>query len=77
MAWRSKTLRWYGPTHGLIKFDRWEDGEERWHAVGFAGGIALLVLIHTYPGEDESVVRIVGARRATRNERTAYVSSND
>lgn len=49
---------------------RFEDGEERWHALGLAGGTVVLLVVHTYPKDDR--IRIIGARRATRKERRAY-----
>lgn len=61
---------WGDPLHVILP-DRWQDDEERWHAVGQVGGATLLV-VHTYPGGDELVVRIISARRATPHERRAY-----
>lgn len=53
--------------------DRVEDGEERWHAVGLVSGVLLLLVVHSYPyGDDDDRVRIIGARRATREERRTY-----
>ena len=42
------------------------------HALGMALGIVLLLVVHTYPDDDDDRVRIVSARRATRTERKAY-----
>ena len=64
-------LVWSDPRH-LIRFDRFEGGEERWHALGLVDGIVLLLVVHTFPDEDEARIRIVSARRATRSERKAY-----
>lgn len=61
---------WSDPLHVILP-DRWQDEEERWHAVGQVGGATLLV-VHTYRGGDELVVRIISARRATPHERRAY-----
>ena len=44
--------------------DRIVDDEERWHAIGWAGGIALLLVVHVIEeqhGEEE--IRIVSARK--------------
>lgn len=71
VAFEDAALVWSDPMH-LVQFDRIEDGEERWHALGMAAGIVLLLVVHTYPGDDEDVIRIVSARRATRQERKAY-----
>jgi uncharacterized DUF497 family protein len=53
---------WDDPLH-VVLFDRFEDGEHRWHAVGLVGEVVLLVVVHTYPdADDEERVRIIGAR---------------
>lgn len=63
---------WDDPLHVILP-DRIEDGEQRWHAIGMVGPVALLVVVHTYLGsEDEDRVRIIGARKATRHERRLY-----
>src|SRR5437588_12762518 len=49
--------------------DRVVVDEERWHAIGCAGGIALLMVVHTIEeqhGEEE--IRIISARKASRRE---------
>jgi hypothetical protein len=56
----------------LVRFDRFDGGEERWHALGMAEGIVLILVVHMYPHDDEDRVRIISARRATRTERRAY-----
>lgn len=41
--------------------------------MGVSDGVVLLVVWHTYPDPDnETVVRIIGARKATKREREAY-----
>jgi hypothetical protein len=69
VAFEDAALVWADPLH-LMKFDRIEAGEERWHAIGVAGGTVLLLVVHTTPDDDR--VRIIGARRATSKERRAY-----
>ncbi|MER8883842.1 BrnT family toxin [Mesorhizobium sp. M0074] len=60
------------PLH-LIVPDRFEDGEQRWHAIGMIQGLVVLLVVHTYPDlEDEERIRIVGARKATPHERRRY-----
>ena len=56
----------------VLRFDRIEGGEERWHALGMAADIVLLLVVHTYPAEDDDIIRIVSARKATRHERRSY-----
>jgi uncharacterized DUF497 family protein len=66
------TRVWEDPLHEL-RFDRVENGEERWHAIGFVGAELLVVAIHTYPDPvDKDLVRIISARQATRQERRFY-----
>jgi uncharacterized DUF497 family protein len=63
---------WDDRLHVILP-DRFEDGEQRWHAIGMVGPVALLLVVHTYPNsEDEARVRIIGARKATRHERRLY-----
>jgi len=60
------------PLH-LTKFDRIADGEERWHALGSALGIVVLLVVHTYRLQDgDEVIRIISARKATSHERRQY-----
>lgn len=54
-------------------FDRTEKGEDRWHTIGMAGGIVLLLVVHASRDEDgEEIIRIISARRATSKERNSY-----
>ena len=48
-------------------------GERRWQTLGIVGGAIVLFVAHTEEdeGEDE-IVRIISARRATRQERRRY-----
>ena len=50
--------------------DRYEDGQERWQTFGFALDLVLIMVAHTFRDTDgEEVIRIISARRATRQER--------
>ena len=50
----------------------WEDGEERWWTIGLVGHW-LLVVVHTWiENEEEDVIRIISARKATASERRRY-----
>ena len=63
---------WDDPLH-VIVFDRFENGEPRWHAIGTVRDFTVLVVIHMHPGpDDENRVRIIGARKATNPERKRY-----
>jgi len=59
--------------------DRIENGEERWQTLGLVRGVLLLMAAHTLreEGQASTVVRIISARRATRQERRIYEDEND
>ncbi len=61
------------PLH-VTRQDRIENGEQRWQTVGLAGGVALLLVAHTWQEADSGLehIRIVSARRATKLERKIY-----
>ena len=53
------------------------DGEERWRAFGQVGGVAVIMVAHTYRNhDDQEKIRIISARIATRHERQAYEREN-
>ena len=54
-----------------------KDGEPRWHAIGFAEGLILLIVVHTYRDtQTAELVRIISARQATRHERKLYEATH-
>jgi uncharacterized DUF497 family protein len=56
-----------------IRLDGVADGEERWLAIGLVKTTTLLAVVHIFPDEqDDALVRIVSARKATRHERRRY-----
>ena len=49
---------------GILVYDRYENGEHRYHAVGVVNG-KCLILVHTYPDpDDDSLLRVIGLREA-------------
>lgn len=54
--------------------DRFENGEERWQTIGLVHGSLLLLVAHTLRDTDtgEEVIRIISARRPTKQERKRY-----
>ncbi len=57
----------------LRQQDRYENGEERWQALGTIDGTAVLLVAHTQTDIDGGeVIRIISARRATKSERRQY-----
>ncbi|WP_201604251.1 BrnT family toxin [Psychrobacter submarinus] len=57
----------------LRQQDRYENGEERWQALGTVDGTAVLLVAHTQTDIDGGeIIRIISARRATKIERRLY-----
>ncbi len=55
--------------------ERVENGEERWQAIGQAGNLPLLVVVHTYRDyRGREKIRIISARQASTHERKRYES---
>lgn len=53
-------------------YDRFENGEDRWHTFSKVRGVLLLV-VHTYPDPNDDLwVRVIGLRKATPHERKCY-----
>lgn len=54
--------------------DRHDNGEERWQTIGLAGQTVILLVAHSYRGDEvgEESVRIISARKATPKERRIY-----
>lgn len=61
------------PLH-VTRLDRIEHGEQRWQSVGLVGGVALVLVAHTWREADSGFeqIRIISARRATKLERKVY-----
>ena len=77
VAFEVAELVWNDPEH-IVVFDRHESGEERWHAIGLVRGVMILTVMHTYRDrEGNELVRIIGARKATRAERNRYEAQVD
>jgi uncharacterized DUF497 family protein len=63
---------WNDPFHVILP-DRIEGREQRWHAVGLVGPVVVLVVVHSYPSAgNEDQIRIISARKATKQERHLY-----
>ena len=57
--------------------ERFESGEQRWHTIGLAGGIAIVLVAHTVTEEDgKEIIRIISARKANRRERNLYQTAH-
>jgi uncharacterized DUF497 family protein len=72
ISFETATRVWEDP-HVWTYFDRFENGEARFHAIGIVEGQMILTVVHTHRNEaGTETIRIIGARRATRNEKSAY-----
>lgn len=50
--------------------ERVVEGQERWHTIALAGGIALLLVVHTVEEENgEEKIRIISARKTDPSKR--------
>lgn len=65
----------------LTRQDRHEYGEERWQTIGVVYSVTMLLVAHTITEEDKDGepvehIRLISARRATRQERKRYETEN-
>jgi uncharacterized DUF497 family protein len=58
--------------YAFTELDRIVGGEERWQTIGLIGATAILIVAHTIGGGPIERIRIISARRATRQERIRY-----
>jgi uncharacterized DUF497 family protein len=53
--------------------DRHENGEERWQTLGLINNQVVLLVAHTvYEENNMETIRIISARKATKQERSRY-----
>ena len=74
VSFETAALVFDDPYH-LTRQDREVEGEPRWQTIGIVNGVHVLLVAHTV-NEDEEVIRIFSARKATRRERSIYAQSN-
>lgn len=56
--------------------DRFVNDEERWQTIGQIAGVLVALVAHTIRlEEDTEIIRIISARKATREERNEYEES--
>ena len=62
--------------HLVSLFDREVDGEERWQSLGLIDGMIILLVVHTYrEAQEDEVIWIISARKATPTKRRWYEKS--
>ena len=74
VSFETAILVFEDPYH-LTRQDREVEGEPRWQTIGIVNGVHVLLVAHTV-SEDDEVIRILSARKATRRERSLYAQSN-
>ena len=74
VSFERATLVFDDPHNISLRDDR--ETEERWLTIGLVNGVVALVVVHTVEDHDnEEVVRIISARKATRSEREKHEHS--
>jgi hypothetical protein len=76
ISFGTAALVFFDPLH-LSRMDRVIDGEERWQTIGMVNGVLLLMVAYAVVSEEEDVIRIISARRVTRQERIEYEEANE
>jgi len=73
VSFETAQLVFTDPYHVSIQ-DRFESGEERWQTLGLVGSVVVLLVAHTMNEDenDDEVIRIISARKATQRERIRY-----
>jgi uncharacterized protein len=61
----------FADPHLITEQDREVDGEARWQTIGMTEGTQILMVAHTIY-EDEGLIKIISARKATPRERRKY-----
>lgn len=75
ISFETASLVFDDPYH-ISTQDREVEGELRWQTIGMVKGIRILMVAHTISeSDDEEVVRIVSARKATPQERSIYAEA--
>jgi uncharacterized protein len=64
------------PLH-ISQQDRVVNGEERWRTIGRVSDVLLVVVAYAVVDEEKEVVRIISARRVTRQERIEYEETSE
>jgi|SRR5437868_449082 len=66
----------FDPLH-ISRQDRIVEGEERWQTIGMIDGVLLVLVAYSVIDQEEEVIRIISARRATKPERIEYEEAQE
>jgi len=55
----------------VLEDEKHSEGEERFNIIGFSGDLRMLIVCHCYRNVD-SIIRIISARKATKQEQIQY-----
>ncbi len=76
LSFETATRVFLDPLHISIQ-DRIVDGEERWRTFGMVDGTLLILVAYAVIDDNEELIRIISARKATRQERIEYEETNE
>lgn len=76
ISFETATRVFLDPLHISLQ-DRIVDGEERWQTIGMVDGMLLILVVYTVIDDNEELIRIISARKATRQERIEYEEANE
>lgn len=72
ISFETAKLVFNDPLHISIQ-DRYENGEQRWQTLGLINGIVVILVAHCIDEENTvEIIRIISARKATKQERLCY-----
>ncbi len=68
-----EAIKIFDDPHYISRADRVVDGEQRWQSFGTMRGMLVVMVAHTwFDADGDEYVRVISARRATRQEREDY-----
>jgi uncharacterized DUF497 family protein len=76
ISFETATRVFLDPLH-MSRQDRIVEGEERWQTMGRVNGALLVLVAYAVVDEEEEVIRIISARRVTRQERIEYEEASE
>lgn len=72
LTFKTAATAFFDPHAETYEDEEHSHDEERFILIGISESERLLTVCHCYRGEDESTIRIISARKATRHEEKLY-----